>query len=250
MPTNDDLIGSGGDYRPHGTPLDNPAPLRVAGGAYLLPRDKAKAGPTGRPPAGYAVLGDKGVALIDGVLGVHVDTLDRLARAGRPATVCVVSHKHVAALADAKAVRHLAEAGCRFVLHRADRTDEANDLADASGFTWASPADAAAELSAAGVEVVPSRGHTIGHLSLYKADGGILLSGDAAVGDGPQDPPGTRRLVGPPAEMCEDEPAARAFWRDFDRPLSAVCPLHGTIYTDAEPDFPDLLAMLRRGDSM
>ena len=245
MPSDDDLIGSAGDYAPHETPVDYDRPLRVAEGVYLLPRDIEKAGPTGRPPAGYAVLGNDGIALIDAVLDVQTDAIDRLVRAGRPPGVCVVSHKHVAALADTKAARHLAEAGCRFVLHKSDRTDEATDLADSTGFTWSSPADAKTELAAAGVEVVPSRGHTLGHLSLYQPSGAVLLAADAAVGDGPKDAPGTRHLRRPPPEMCEDPAAAVAFWQDFARPLRAVCPLHGTIYTDAAPDFAALLAELR-----
>ena len=247
MPDRDQIILARGTALPGGTPWDHPGVLRVSDtipGVYLLPRDVSKAGPTGRPPNGYAVVGAKGTILVDAVCDVHLPIVDRVAMAGRPVKALVLSHAHVCSFADAKALRQLDHGGCRLVLAEAERDSACLSLATAAGLTWHDPADVTDALASAGLEVLETPGHTIAHVSVYRPDG-VLLAGDAAVGDGPKTPAAERGLLRPPPRMCVDEPRLAAFWRDFDRPIRAVLPLHGTPYTHDDARFERMLARLR-----
>ena len=230
--------------------LDGAAPLRVREGVVLLPRDLGKAGPTGRPPNGYAVAGDGSCVLMDAPSEAQTKAIRDLAAAGFPPRILLASHWHAAQFADDAAVGWLREMGCALAMAGPDSgRDEITRLAAQLGLHVVDPADLAETFAAAGLEIVPSRGHTLGHRSLYHAATATLLAGDAAVGEGPKSAESARFLAQPPAAMCEDEPAMRQFWRDFDRPLSAVLPLHGALHTDAEADFAEIVDRLRANEA-
>jgi glyoxylase-like metal-dependent hydrolase (beta-lactamase superfamily II) len=84
------------------------------------------------------------------------------------------------------------------------------------------------------VEAVLFPGHTEGHIILYgSANGGILITGDAAMGtSSSQAKAGVETVIRPPMQLSVDDDELRKQWVSFNRPVASILPYHGTGYMD------------------
>ena len=162
------------------------APAAVPLGPDLLlvqHADPAGSGAEGLLTNAYGVAAEGGATLwVDAAFPQVLPAVARAAADGyRPAGL-LLTHRHVAA--NARAVRAFVEAfGGPVFLHPADAAHpQAVAAARQGGVRYEDPATSDV-LRAAGVEVIAFPGHTEGSVLLYRAaDGGTLLTGDAAMG--------------------------------------------------------------------
>ena len=211
----------------------------------LLPQEGAQTGPTGRPPNSFAVLVGEQSILFDAPYSWVTPAVRRLRDAGYPPAALVLSHSNVAGQGDAFDVMS-EEFEVPVLLHPADAASSESRRA---GVEFSDP-QRSEILAEAGLEVLHFPGHTEGSVVLYwEEHGGIVLAGDSAVAPGPQqglDPP---RLVRPPAMNGEADEGLRELWRNFDKPLRTICPLHGATYVDRD-DLEEIMTPLVEGESM
>ena len=211
----------------------------------LLPQEGAQTGPTGRPPNSFALLIDGHSILFDAPYSWAVPAVRRLRDEGYPPAALVLSHSNVAGQGDAFDVM-TEEFGVPGLLHPADAAASESRRA---GVEFADPLQSDI-LAGAGLEVLHFPGHTEGSIVLYWAEhGGVVLAGDSAVAPGPQqglDPP---RLVRAPSMNAEADQGLQEHWRDFDKPLRTVCPLHGATYVDRD-DLEEIMRPLIEGEPM
>ncbi len=207
----------------------------------LLPQAEATTGPTGRPPNSYAVLFEDRSVLFDAPFRRLLPALQRLADDGYPPAALVVSHRHVVGQGDGfEAIQDAF--GCPLFLHP---TDARHPSVREAGLDFENPM-AHDLLTGAGLETLHVPCHTAGSVMLYtERHGGVVLAGDSAVGPGPKQPEGARRLERPPTISDDADAQLRALWKDWDRPLSAVLPLHGQTYLQADLPNEDLRAVMR-----
>lgn len=211
----------------------------------LLPQEGAQTGPTGRPPNSYAILVDGGSILFDAPYSWAIPAVRGLRDAGYPPAALVLSHSNVAGQGDAFD-EMTEEFEVPVLLHPADAAASESRRA---GVEFADPLRSEI-LAEARLEVVHFPGHTQGSIVLYwEEHGGVVLAGDSAVAPGPQqglDPP---RLVRPPAMSAEADEDLRERWRNFERPIRTVGPLHGATYVDRD-DMQEIMHPLIEGESM
>ena len=207
----------------------------------LLPQEGAQTGGTGRPPNSYALLLDGYSVLFDAPFSYLLDEVEDLAERGHPPGALVLSHRDLVGQGDA--FQTLQETYDLPVLLHPD------DVRAGHNIDFANPLDSNL-LKEAGLEVIHFPGHTPGSIMLYWSEhGGVLLAGDSAVAPGPRqalEPPRLERPLGPTQAMT-DELAEK--WRDFDKPLRTVCPLHGVPYVDRD-DLDDIMRSLYEAEPM
>ena len=211
-----------------------PRSVTLRGGLILLPQFGSPSGGTHRPFNAYAlVFGDRCV-LFDAPHLHCAPGVRKLVDGGVTPVGCLLSHADLTAGDGFDALRD--DFGMTFMLHPADQKDP---RAERMGIDWRDPAGALADLP---VEVIHWPGHSPGSVMLYTPEhGGVLLTGDAAVGPGPMQPDGTPPLVRPKVASEEGDRGQLDRWRAFHRdPLGTLAPLHGDLYID-HPDVPGLI---------
>ena len=212
--------------------VTDPTPRRLPGDVVLLPHVEPFAAAHGMAANAYALLHAGGAVLVDAPFADLLPALAALADAGHPPAALVLTHRHVAAQADALADVLRAAGGIPVYLHPADA---AHPQGAAAARRWGVRfADPLAEPGlAAGAawdaEVLAFPGHTAGHVALYRAAaGGVLVTGDAAMGPSVAEAAAGRAgVVRPPVTLSEDDGAIRRAWERFDRPLAVIAPYHG-----------------------
>lgn len=202
-------------------------PQRVTDRVTMLPQKGSTTGGSKRPMNSYAIRIDTGdgprTILLDAPFSWVMDDL-RARHTEAPIVAHVLSHRDLAASGDA-----FAEQGDVFgapvLLHPADRDDTARalpvDLRDPGGHP-----------ALADVEVISMPGHTPGSVVLHLAGERTLLTGDSAVGPGPEQAVRPARLQRPKMDPDAEAVFCDAMSSLLDRlpRLDAVLPLHGAWY--------------------
>jgi glyoxylase-like metal-dependent hydrolase (beta-lactamase superfamily II) len=213
-------------------PVTDPTPRRLPGDVVLLPHVEPFAAAHGMAANAYALLHAGGAVLVDAPFADLLPALTALADAGHPPAALVLTHRHVAAQADALADVARAWGGIPVYLHPADAAHpQGATAARRWGVRFADPLaePALANARAWDAEALAFPGHTAGHVVLYRrAAGGVLVAGDAAMGSSVAEAAAGRTgAVRPPVTLSEDDDAIRRAWARFDRPLAVVAPYHG-----------------------
>jgi glyoxylase-like metal-dependent hydrolase (beta-lactamase superfamily II) len=216
----------------------------VIGPVRLLRQHGARTGPTGRPPNSYAVLLDGRSILFDAPFSWCLPDLDALAADGCPPEVMILSHAHLVAQGDAFE-QLIAARRLPIVLHPADRGPDAAAVLRGAflGLHDVAMPD--------GARLMHLPGHTPGSIMLYlPMEGGIVLTGDCAVGPAPGEAGPLRR----PRLPREVYPGFAQAWMTFvhTTPVSAVLPLHGAplLRTAAGDGFDRSLSNVWEGEAM
>jgi glyoxylase-like metal-dependent hydrolase (beta-lactamase superfamily II) len=213
-------------------PVTDPTPRRLPGDVVLLPHVEPFAAAHGMAANAYALLHAGGAVLVDAPFADLLPALTALADAGHPPAALVLTHRHVAAQADALADVARAWGGIPVYLHPADAAHpQGATAARRWGVRFADPLaePALANARAWDAEVLAFPGHTAGHVAIYRAAaGGVLVAGDAAMGPSVAEAAAGRAgAVRPPVTLSEDDAAIRRAWAQFDRPLTVIAPYHG-----------------------
>ncbi len=204
-----------------------PDPQRITESVTMLPQDGSISGGSKRPLNSYAIRletaeGPRTVLLDAPFSWVMADL--RARHSDAPIVAHVLSHSDLAASGDA-----FAEQASTFVgpvlLHPADQNDDVRALA----IDFQDPMDHPA---LSGIEVIHMPGHTPGSVMLHLPDERTLLTGDSAVGLGPEQEATPPRLQRPKMDKDDDAIFRDAFERLLDSlpRLDAVLPLHGAWY--------------------
>ena len=211
----------------------------------LLPQEGAQTGPTGRPPNSFAVLVSGRSILFDAPYSWVVPAVRRLRDEGHAPAALVLSHSNVAVQGDAFDVM-TGEFEVPVLLHPADA---AASEPRQSGVEFADPLQSNI-LAESGLEVFRFPGHTEGSIVLYwQEHGGVVLAGDSAVGPGPRQDPEPPRLIRAPAMNAEADENLRKLWRNFEKPIRTLGPLHGAVYVDRD-DIQEIMHPLIEGEPM
>ena len=219
----------------------------ILGPVRMLPQKGSVSGGSKRPLNSWAILREGRSILLDAPVSWAMEGIAALAAAGHPPAAHVLSHRDIAGSGDA--FDAFADAyDAPFLMHPEDQAEDApRKLSVPLNDPMASDV-----LRDAGIETIHIPGHSPGSIMLYSAEaGGILLTGDAAVGPGPEQSDRTPRL-----ERPKGADADRRFlriWHDVAaRPLAAVLPLHGEGYRRADhPErFDAIVANIWEGEPM
>ena len=179
----------------------------------------------------YALLNAGRMLLLDTNVSTLLPFVRQLSDNGYSPSALVLSHRHVVGLGDA-----IGDLSTEFkipvLLHP---IDAGHQQALVSGIQFENPVGHPI-LEEFGFEALPFPGQTTGSIVLYTAKhGGVLLTGDSAMGTTPdQAKAGLQRLVRPPIETSVDDAELREQWLAFDRPVATVLPFHGTGYIDRQ----------------
>ena len=188
----------------------------------------------------YALLNAGRMLLLDTNVSSLLPFVRQLSDDGYSPAALVLSHRHVVGLGDA--IGDLsAEFKIPVLLHP---IDAGHEQAMDSGIQFENPVDHPI-FREFGFEALLFPGQTAGSIVLYTAkDGGILLTGDSAMGTtANQAKAGLERLVRPPIETSVDDAKLREQWLAFDRPVATVLPFHGTGYIDRRAE--DIASIIR-----
>ena len=210
----------------------------------LLPHHEAGALERGLVTNCYALLCGPNTLLVDAVFADVLPAVHALAQAGHAPTALVLTHRHV--VPQAETLPEIVEQ------YRIPVFLHPNDAAHPQARRWpdlryADPT-ASPLLAECGAEAIPFPGHTEGHIMLYRAvEGGLLLTGDCAVGptlrDADKD---TATMIRPPLSFNVSDAALRNGWIAFRRPVTALCPYHGMPLLDRPDAVAGALESLRR----
>jgi glyoxylase-like metal-dependent hydrolase (beta-lactamase superfamily II) len=192
---------------------------------------------------GYILLAGQGALLIDTVSTMHLPVLRGLLRAGKQLVGLLLTHFNVVPRGDTLQKLEQ-EFGLPIFLHP---LDAAQPQAMAAQVRYHDPTGGE-RFDALGVEVTLFPGHSPGSVVVYwRAHGGVLFTGDAAVG-----PRRSERLLGssvlvrPPPSLSWDDSALRRRWEEEEaRPLATVLPLHGETIVGRAAELPAIMAPLR-----
>lgn len=192
---------------------------------------------------GYILLIGDDAVLFDTASPTHLPALRSLRERGRRLSALVLSHFHLIP-DDGELARFARELDVPIFLHPIEAD---HPRAREAGVTFQDPTRSAA-LLALGVEVTHFPGHTAGSIVLtWGAHGGVLFTGDAALGPRSRDHrAGLDLVIRPPLSLNEDDAELRRSWAGYQRPLNGVVALHGEAILDRSRDLPALMAPLRR----
>jgi glyoxylase-like metal-dependent hydrolase (beta-lactamase superfamily II) len=207
--------------------------------------------PIGDPPAlangyvshAYALLAGNKIVLIDAAYDHHKPAIDELVRGGRSIAAVVLTHRHV--LGHGDLLRSLqADLGAPILLHPLD-VERGSQKAPGTRFDDPTSAPALAALD---LDVRHFPGHTPGGVLLYwRAHGGVVFTGDSAMGPSLDDArAGSKMARRPPLPFNEDDELLRANWAAFDRAPASLLSLHGQPIVDQADQMPRILSSLRR----
>ena len=211
----------------------------------LLPHDEPFARRNGRSANCYALLGEAQSVLIDGGFADLLPAARTLADRGYPPAAILLTHRHVAAQGDAFGT-FVRQFRTTLLLHP---TEAQHPQARQTGLTFEDPMtpNILQHLGIGNAEVLFFPGHTEGHIMIYRrAHGGVLLTGDCAVGprfDRKDDNP---VLVRPPLPLMVDDAQLRRNWETFDRPIATVGPYHGGLFVDQAGAMREVMAPLKQ----
>ena len=193
----------------------------------------------------YAVLSDGGAVYVDAPFEKLLPLVRQIAEEGYYPAALLLTHRHVAAQAEMLGAFEQ-EFGVPLFLHPVDAR---HPQAARTGFAFEDPTGSEL-LGRFGLDVRLFPGHTEGHVLVYwERHGGIVLTGDAAMGTtAEQDRDGLERLIRPPFNFNVDDEQIRRQWEEFDRPLSGAAPYHGTIYVDRGDTIREILRPLSRSE--
>lgn len=189
----------------------------------------------------YALLAPGRALLVDAVDPHVVPQVDELRRSGIRLAGLLLTHRHVV---PAGRTRELSqEWDIPVYLHPADAL---HLQSRGAGLEYQDPMAAGFDEDF-GAEVIHFPGHTEGHVMLYRAHDGLLVTGDSAMGPtAPQALRGIARVIRPPASFSASDAHIRAGWERFDRRVVSLAPYHGEMFLDREADMPSIMAPLRR----
>jgi glyoxylase-like metal-dependent hydrolase (beta-lactamase superfamily II) len=174
---------------------------------------------------GYILFQGDRALLIDLVSDYHFPIVAKLREGGKRPVAVVLTHRHLLN-EDSAPQLFERELGVRLFLHPLDAADQGG--AGAGGLRYEDPT-ASALLSDFGVEASLFAGHTPGHVLLvWSAHGGVVFSGDCAVGSTAEDLRASiTTLRRPPPDLNDDDDLLRRNWGRWDRRVATFLPLHG-----------------------
>jgi glyoxylase-like metal-dependent hydrolase (beta-lactamase superfamily II) len=192
---------------------------------------------SGHSVNGYAVVADGRMLLVDTVFRRQLEEVRELRSEGLSVAGLVLTHRHVAAHADALRAVH-AELRVPIYLHP---LDAAHPHARNKGIAFRDPcADGEALLASFGAVALHFPGHTDGHVLLcWSGHGGVVFAGSAAVGPAADAPAGLPSR--PPAAFSGDDGLLQRGWAAFDHPFASLCPYHGAPLLDRAAETRGLL---------
>ncbi|WP_299414767.1 MBL fold metallo-hydrolase [uncultured Sulfitobacter sp.] len=208
-------------FAPHVRPIIGPV--------VMLPQKGAVTGGSKRPPNSYAISGSTGTLLFDAVFSWNLDAIEAMISTAHPPLALVLSHRHLVSSGDAfHEIKEHYE--LPVLLHPDDHTCPSMSrlpmaVGDPTG------GKGLEILQGVGAQLIHIPGHTAGSIMLYLPQkGGILLTGDAAVGPGPIQPDQTPRLERPIG--ADTDPCFIPIWKEVvgSLPIAAILPLHGAYY--------------------
>lgn len=225
----------------------------VLGPVFMLPQRGSVSGGSNRPMNSYAIqtspAGRRETVLLDAPFSWTMEGVRAMARSA-PISAHVLSHRDLLFSGDAfEQMDRSFDAP--FLLHPDDLTDdEAKDV----GVELHDPTDHKL-ITEAGLDVIHMPGHTPGSILIFHSKEGILLTGDSAVGPGPEQEASEPTLQRPKMEEDATAEFIDAFERLMDLlpPLQAVLPLHGAWYCRKEigsEAFERAIANIWQGDPM
>lgn len=230
----------------------SPDSQTILGPALLLPQEGSGSGGSKRPMNSFAILRDDHSVLVDAAFSWTVEGIRKLVADGRPPRALVLSHGDVVGSADALG-DIAAEFGIPVMLHP---LDAARDEASATGIEFVDPIHSDL-LDASNVVRMHVPGHTPGSTMLWIEDeGGILFTGDCAVGLGPeQGAPDAEPTLQRPTMSDERRVEFVQSWHRAvaSHPVAAILPLHGQCLLQAdvgEAVFATLQANVAVGEAM
>ena len=222
------------------------APQSLFPDLLLLPQEGSNVGPTGRPPNGYALLFNDHAVLFDAPFSWMIAAIGELADEGKPPSALVLSHADLAQQGDAFAELRSAY-NLPVFLHPADAS---GDKAARASVPFEDPRTSDA-FQRDQLKILEIPGHTPGSIMLHSPrHGGVLLTGDSAVGPGPKQDRSRPRLQRPKMETTATERFA-ARWQEILRTheTRSVLPLHGLAYLNRD-DLSDLARGIWDGEPM
>lgn len=207
----------------------------IVGPVYLLPQAGSDIGGSRRPLNSYAILRDGYSILFDAGYPWALDGIARFAEEGYPPHALVLSHRDTARAADAlDTIRSTYD--IPILLNPLDANDTE---VHATGIAFQDPVTAPV-LREANIDCLPLPGHTPGSIMLYlENEGGIVLTGDCAVGPGPEQGAGEPDAEPQLQRTLMSEEDERVFIPAWHKamaslPVAAVLPLHGQCYLLSE----------------
>ena len=200
----------------------------------------------GRANNSYAVLSGGEAVYVDAPYREILPLVERVSGEGHAPSALVLTHRHVAAQADALEVFQQ-EYGVPVFLHPIDAR---HPQAAITGFTFEDPTGSEL-LARFDLEVRLFPGHTEGHVIVrWNRHGGVLLTGDATMGTSAGEyEDGIERLVRPPIAFNVDDEGIRRQWIEFDErneSITGVAPFHGNAFIDREGSIREIMRPLQR----
>jgi glyoxylase-like metal-dependent hydrolase (beta-lactamase superfamily II) len=209
--------------------LPEPQMTELREGLVLLEHSDPGARRAGLSTNTFAVLKNGRALLVDVSFSLLLPFVRQLRTKGFTPAGLLITHRHVAGTGDS--LRDIAdEFRIPVLLHPIDAQHPQSRSARVSFENpMANPLLAEFE-----VEAVLFPGHTEGHIILYgSANGGILITGDAAMGtSSSQAKAGVETVIRPPMQLSVDDDELRKQWVSFNRPVASILPYHGTGYMD------------------
>ena len=209
--------------------LPEPQMTELREGLILLEHSDPGARRAGLSTNTFAVLKNGRALLVDVSFSLLVPFVRELSAKGFKPAGLLVTHRHVAGTGDS--LRAIAdEFKIPVLLHPIDAQHPQARVANVS-FENPMTHPLLAEF---GWEPILFPGHTEGHIMLYEAaDGGTLITGDAAMGTSSgRAKAGVEKVIRPPMQLSTDDDELREHWLSFKRPVASILPYHGTGYLD------------------
>ncbi len=223
-----------------GTPEPQMTELRE--GLILLEHSDPGARRAGLSTNTFAILKNGRALLVDVSFSLLVPYVRALASKGFAPAALVLTHRHVAGTGDS--VREIGdEFDIPLLMHPIDAH---HPQAGVAGVHFEDPTGHTL-LAEFGMESILFPGHTEGHIVLYGAEaGGVLITGDAAMGTSSQQAAaGVEKVIRPPMQLSTDDAGLRKHWLAFKRPVATILPYHGTGYIDrSEAEMASIMAPL------
>lgn len=180
--------------------------------------------PAGMSTNGYAVLAGDEALIFDAPFDFLMAALGEIADGGHRPVGLILSHNHLVGTDDIGPAFQAAY-DAPVMLHPLDAD---TSRVKRSGIRFEDPMTSPL-LTRFGLEAILFPGQTAGSIMLYRARDGLLLTGDSAMGTTvAQSEQGIRHLVRAPWQTNADEDGLRRLWKEFDRPVQHIAPLHGT----------------------
>ncbi len=222
----------------------SPEPKWLLEDLILLEHDDPGGREAGMSTNSYALLTEGKALIVDAAFEYLLPSIQAIAEGGYPPAALLLSHRHLAGNGDLfRAFKE--EFDAPIFLHP---LDVGHPQASGAGVRFQDPTESPL-FAQFGVEVLHFPGQTEGSVMLYRQRDGLLLSGDSAMGTtGPQAAEGMERLIRPPVFTSVDDEGLRQNWLGFERAVSHLGPLHGSVYVDRAEEIREVMRPLVRDE--